>query len=61
MALENSIQKPIKQDFCLDANLLHASRVSIGFRNANALEKLKSTLDATTVDLGKIKKQWSQR
>lgn len=61
MALENSIQKPVKQDFCLDANLLHMSSVSIGFGNANALEKLKSTLDARTVNLGKIKKQWSQR
>lgn len=61
MALENSIQKPVKQDFCLDDNLLHMSSVSIGFGNANALEKLKSTLDARTVNLGKIKKQWSQR
>lgn len=41
MALENSIQKPVKQDFCLDANLLPVPSVRIGFGDADALKKIE--------------------
>ena len=55
MALENSIQKPVKQDFCLDANLLPVSVLVLVM--LMLWKKLRSTLDATEINLGKIKEQ----
>ena len=53
IVLQNSIGKPIKQNLSLDANLLPASSVSIGFSglsSLNTLRKLKWTLDATSIN-----------
>ena len=44
---ENVIRKLAKQDFSLDANLLPASSVKIGFSAVSALKTLKTTVNAT--------------
>ena len=41
IVLQNSIGKPIKQNLSLDANLLPASSVSIGFSGLSSLNTLR--------------------